>query len=169
MFCIVCFGLVVLFGGWDLRFRFCFILLFVLVFPFVGLSTPCFGANGEDALSVISDVEGRIVVCYRAVAEADRAGANVSSLLRVLNEACWLLSRAKLAYSQGDFGSAVAYANECRSMLDGFVDEADGLRRDAEAAAHWDFMVNFVGSAVGAICIVAGGYALWVFLKRREK
>jgi hypothetical protein len=30
-------------------------------------------------------------------------------------------------------------------------------------------MVNFVGSAVGAVCIVAGGYALWVFLKRREE
>ena len=156
---------------WVLRFRFCFVLLFVLVlvlaFSFVSIS--CFGASSEDAFSAISDAEDRIVVCYRAVAEADRAGANVSSLSGVLNEAGWLLSRAKLAYSQGDFDSAVVYANECLFMLDGFVDEAEGLRRSAEAAAHWDFMVNFVGSAVGAICVVVCGYALWVFLKRREK
>ncbi|MGB9854913.1 MAG: hypothetical protein ACPLRY_08970, partial [Candidatus Bathyarchaeales archaeon] len=97
------------------------------------------------------------------------AGANVSELLGVLNEAGWFLSRAKLAYSQGDFGSATAYANECQSMLDGFVDRADVLRREAEAAGRWDFMVNFVGSAVGAVCVVVGGFAVWVFLKRREK
>jgi len=153
----------------GLRFRFCLVFLFVLVVSVVGVSLPCFGVGSGDAFSAISDADGQVVVCYRAVADAERAGANVSSLLEVLNEAGWLLSRAKLAYSQGDFDSAVVYANECLFMLDGFVDEAEGLRRSAEAAAHWDFMVNFVGSAVGAICVVVCGYALWVFLKRREK
>jgi hypothetical protein len=32
-----------------------------------------------------------------------------------------------------------------------------------------DFLVNYVGSSVGAVAIVVGGYAFWVFLKRREK
>jgi len=153
-----------------LSFRLCFLLLSVLILSIFAFGfAPCFGIENEDALSVISNADARVTTCYRAVADAERTSANVSDLLSLLNEAGWLLSRAKLAYNQGDFDSAVAYANECLSMLDGFVDQADGLRRNAEAAAHWDFMVNFVGSAVGAVCIVVGGFVLWTFLERREK
>ncbi|MGQ9507690.1 MAG: hypothetical protein ACUVTB_07565 [Candidatus Bathycorpusculaceae bacterium] len=151
-----------------MRFRVYSILLSFLVLLVFAGSLPCFGVNSEDALSAISSTEARVVTCYRAAAEAAGAGANVSDLLILLNEAGWLLSRAKLAYSQGDFDSAVAYAVECRSMLDGFVDGADGLRRNAEAAGHRDFMLNFVGSAVGAVCIVVGGFALWNLLKEKN-
>ena len=152
-----------------MRFGFVVCCVFVL-FVFVGsVFMPCFGLSGEDASLVISAAEGKVVVCYEAVSAAQEAGANVSGLLSVLDEAGWFLSRAKLAYSQGDFDSAVAYADNCTSRLNGFLEQAESLKLDAERASYWDFMVNFVGSGVGALCVVVGGFAVWVFLKRCEE
>jgi hypothetical protein len=129
----------------------------------------CFGVNDEDALSAISSAEDEVLACYQAAADAERAGANVSDLLNVLNEAGWLLSRAKIAYNQGDFDSAFALANESQTKLSGFKAWAEDLKQKAEQANERDFMINFVGSPVGAICIVFGGFVLWTLLKGREK
>lgn len=129
----------------------------------------CFVAADEETSLAIAAAEDRIVDCYNAVAEADRAGANVTALLVVLEESGWLLSRARLAYSVEDFGSAVDFADQSREMLEGFVAEADLLREGALQQGYWDFMVNFVGSTVGALAVVFGGFAVWVLLKRRYK
>jgi len=139
----------------------------VLFVFFCGVCVPCFGFSGEDASLVISAAEGGIVACYEAVSDAQEAGANVSALLSVLDEAGWLLSRAKLAYATGDFGSAVSFANQSRLKLNGFIAEAEVLRETALRQGHLDFMINVVGSAVGAVAVVVGGFAVWIFLKRK--
>ena len=79
------------------------------------------------------------------------------------------MSKARVAYDNGDFNSAYEYAAKCTQKLDGRVDEANRLKLEAESARRMDFLVNYVGSSVGAIAIAVGGYAFWVFLKRREK
>lgn len=154
--------------GWkagNLRFKL-FVLLTIYV---VGFFLPCFGLEDKEALSALSEAEGKINACYGAATEAEKAGANISALLNVLNEAGWLLSKAKLAYSQKDFGSVIGYVDECQSLLDGFVEHANSLRLEAEQASHRDFLFNFLGSGVGALCIVLGSYAVWILLKKREK
>jgi hypothetical protein len=151
------------------KFKLVFSLLCALNVFVAGVVLPCFGTDRENAFSAISAAEEKVVSCYMAVADAQRAGANVSDLLEVLNEAGWLLSKAKLAYSMEDFESAFAYANNSKLMLDKFVEKAEMLRLEAEQKRRWDFMLNFVGSAVGAFCIIVGGSAIWVFMKKREK
>jgi hypothetical protein len=131
--------------------------------------SPALCYSQEDAEIAIQSAESTVLNCYWAVFEAEKAGANVSSLLEVLNEAGWLLSRARVAYNNGDFNSAYEYATNCSQMLDGRVDEANSLKLEAENVRRMDFLVNYVGSPVGAVAIVVGGYAFWVFLKRREK
>ncbi len=130
-------------------------------------SAWCFSQH--EAASKIQAAESEILNCYRAVYEAEKAGANVSELLNSLNEASWLLSKAKLAYNGGDYDSAFTHASECLSKLEGFTNQAEVLRLEAEQAGHLDFMVNFVGSAVGSLAIVVGGYAVWIYLKKHEK
>jgi len=142
------------------------VLLLVFAVLFV---SPALCYNEHEAKAAVEATESKVSSCYGTVFEAEKAGANVSNLLSVLNEAGWFLSKAKLAYSQGDFDSAVAFADNCSSRLDGIVAQAESLKLDAERAGHWDFMVNFVGSAVGAVCVVVGGFAVWVFLKKREE
>jgi len=126
-------------------------------------------SSQEEAESAIQSAEDAVLDCYKAVFEAEKAGANVSSLLQVLNKAGWLLSRARVAYNNGDFNSAYEYAANCSQMLEGRVDEANSLKLEAEDARRMDFLVNYVGYSVGAVAIVVSGYAFWVFLKRREK
>lgn len=167
MFCLSClkaFG-----DGKTLKFRVAFSTILVLLVAFTAGLMLCYGAGSGDASSAISSAESKIISCYGAAVDAQKAGANVSELLNVLNEAGWLLSRAKLSYSREDFDSAFAYASQCQSMLEGFAAQAEGLRLEAEKASQQDFMYNFVGSGVSALSIVVGGSALWALLKRREK
>jgi flagellar basal body-associated protein FliL len=131
--------------------------------------SPALCSSQDEAESAIKSAENAVLDCYKAVFKAEKAGANVSSLLRVLNEAGWLLSKARVAYNNGDFQSAYEYAAKCTQKLDGRVDEANRLKLEAENARRMDFLVNYVGSSVGAVAIVVGGYAFWVFLKKREK
>lgn len=150
---------------WCFRRVLVFLVVFVLVFavPF------CVFAVGERdaAEAAIGDAEGVIVECYGAVVEAEGAGANVTDLLAALNEAGWLLSRAHLAYETGNFSLAVSFAEQSRARLDGFVGGAEVLKKSAAETGYWDFMVNVVGSAVGAVAVVVGGFAVWNFLKRK--
>jgi hypothetical protein len=142
-------------------------ILFLCSASFLISPASCY--SQEDAGNAIRLAERTVLDCYKAVFEAGKAGANVSSLLEVLNEAGWLLSRAKVAYNNGDFNLAYEYATNCTQMLDGLVGEANRLKLEAENSKRMDFLVNYVGSSVGAVAIVVGGYAFWVFLKRREK
>jgi hypothetical protein len=150
------------------RFLIAFILSFVLagfIFTF-----PTFGvANQEAAFSKISEAEDALLAAYGAVLEAERAGANISRLLIRLNEAGAFLSRAKLAYGTEDFDSAVHFADQSLTKLNGSVTEANRLKWSAEHAGYWDFLVNFAGSGVGALSIFVVSLVVWTALKRREQ
>jgi hypothetical protein len=143
------------------------VLVIVLTFSVAGAPFCVFAVDEADAGSAIAVAEDGIVVCYRAVAGADEAGANVTGLLLTTNEAGDLLSRAKLAYKMGDFDSAVSFAVQSQEKLNGLEAKADVLRENAMQQGHWDFMVNVVGSIVGAVVVVCGGFVVWFLLKRR--
>ncbi|MEM3702970.1 MAG: hypothetical protein QXX79_00905 [Candidatus Bathyarchaeia archaeon] len=130
---------------------------------------PAFCNGKEEAKLKIQAAENESLNCYRAVFEAEKAGANVSDLLKTLNEAGWFMSNAKLAYNNRDYGSAFTNAAWCLSKLEGFVGQAYSLKREAEEANRLNFMINFVGSAVSSIITVFGGYAVWILLKKSGK
>ena len=127
-----------------------------------------FCSSQADAELAIQSAESHLLDCYEAIYEAERAGANVSNLLNVLNEAGWLLVKAKLAYNAGVFESAIGYALNCSQRLDGIVSQANSLKLEAEQASRIDFLINYVGSAAGSIAILVVGYVAWFFLKKRE-
>jgi len=158
-------------GLWSFRGGFAFLAALMLMLLVVGGSSCVFAADGTegDARAAIAEAKNRVADCYRAVADAESAGANVTGLLNALNEAGMLLSRGYLAYNVGDFGSARDFAVWCSGNLTGVVDEADALKQTAMQERYWDFMVNVVGSAVGSVAIVCGGFAVWFFLERCEK
>lgn len=149
-----------------------FLLFFILIwFGYVCLSVnEVAGEVSEaEAKSAIKAADNDVLVCYSAVADASKAGANVTALLITLNEAGGLLSKAKLAYNNSNFTSAFNFAVQSQDKLKGFVGEAEGLRESAMQANYEDFMFNVVGSGVGAVAVLVGGYIVWVILKRREK
>ncbi|MBS7616990.1 hypothetical protein KEJ45_07320 [Candidatus Bathyarchaeota archaeon] len=133
------------------------------------LFAPVFGSQSEEAEARIKEAENMVLDCYGAVVEAEKASANVSDMLTTLNNASWSLALAKHAYAIGEYDSALEYANQTLRTLQGFIGEAKNLQENAEKTRYFDFMINFVGSAVGAVAIVAGGYVSWFFIKKRGR
>lgn len=152
-----------------LSFRCKLISVVVSMLAFFALSASgyVFGFTEADARSAIVAAENRVVDCYTAVLDAEEAGANVTGLLRVLNEAGELLSWAKLTYSAGDFDSALDFAVRSQEKLNGIVAETDLLRKTAAQQRYWDFMFNVAGSFVGTGLVVCGGFVVWFLLKRK--
>jgi len=139
-------------------------IAFILVFTsFAG--SHVLGATESEALDAVVEAEETIVYFYGAVAEADRAGANVSVLMATLGEAGEFLSKAEFSYGRGDFDSAVDFANQSQSVLYGLVEEAEVLTENVIKENYLDFLVA-VGSAIGAVSIICGGFAAWFFLKK---
>jgi hypothetical protein len=151
---------------WSIK---CTLALAALMLVLSTANAPfcAFAVDETDARSSIAAAQERILVCYRAVADADEAGADTTALLSVLSEAGELLSRANLAYKMGDFDSALDFANQSQERLNGFVAQAVVLRETAVQQRYWDFMVYVVGSIVGTVVVVCGGFVVWFLLKRR--
>jgi tetrahydromethanopterin S-methyltransferase subunit G len=145
-----------------------FVSVLLCVFAILGSAVACLAVDEIEARSAITEAEQRVSVCYHSVTEAQNAGANVSELLSVLNDAGMSLSRARLGLQNRDFSAAYNLAVECKNRLNGFEDQTDLLRGSAVQQRSSDFLVNVVGSGIGAIFTVVVGLWLWFFLKKRH-
>ena len=108
-----------------------FVLLLLLMLAPLSFAAICYGVGESDARAAVSEAQQRINTCYAAAADAAKAGANVTGLLSILNDAGTSLSRAELALGQGDFNSAYSLAHEGEGKLIGFEVVASGLRDSA--------------------------------------
>jgi hypothetical protein len=148
--------------------KFSFVLMMLLVFASqFYVSATIAQVSPSEASSALTSAEGAVFSAYQAVLKAEEDGANVSSLLIRLNEAGELLTRAHLAYNLGDFDSALGFAAQSQEKLSGFVADANVLRETAIREHYLDFMVNVVGSIIGAIGVICVGFIVWFFLKRK--
>jgi hypothetical protein len=148
----------------------CLILSLCLCVLFLVRSvTFSYASSESDAGLAIDQAEQRIEVCYSAAADAEKAGANVSSLLSVLNESGWLLSKAHLAFQNANFDSAYSLAVQSNATLNGFEVQAGSLGDTAAQQRYVDFAVNVVGSTVGTFTVIVVGLLVWVGLKRRPE
>lgn len=121
------------------------------------------------AQTAIASAQNTLLNCYNAAKEAEAAGANITVLTNTLNEAGELLSKAELAYSQNDFTAAADLAAQCQNKLNNFIAQADNLKQTAVQRQNRDFLINVVGSAGGALAVLAAGLTVWVVLTRRYK
>jgi hypothetical protein len=132
----------------------------------LSLTTVCVANNENEAVAKISEAENALNSAYEAVLQAEKAGANITDLLSNLTEAGELLSKAKLVLSTNE-SAAVDSAVESQAKLNGFLAKADALRVAAAQQRYWDFMVNVVGSIVGSVAVICGGFIVWTVLKRK--
>jgi hypothetical protein len=140
------------------------VLLLAVVFVAVFSAPSVVRAQQNDA---ISSAQNTLAQCYDAARAAESAGANISQLTSRLNSAGLLLSRAELANSVGDFGSANSLAAQSQSELASFVSDAVSLQSSAERSRSFEFLLNVVGSVAGTIAVLVGSFVIWVLLKRR--
>ena len=137
------------------------LVLSLSIFPSVVLAQ-------SGAANAISGARSQLVSCWDAATAAEEAGANITALTEILNEAGLLLSRAEFAFSTGDFAGAQDYAVQSRNRLVNFASGAEALKVAAEGQRSQDFLINVVGSAGGTVAVLVASFALWSFLRRKH-
>jgi len=142
--------------------------LIVLAFSASIFTTEILAANSEDtATTSIEGAENALVSAYQSVLEAEQAGANVSSLLVLLNDAGEFLVEAKVAFRLRDFDEAILSANNCSEIDEGVMGEAYELQVEASGSRVIDSWLTMTGSTVGVVAVVFGSFWGWRAFKRR--
>ena len=147
----------------KLTFLTTLILLSIVLFP-----RPAF-AEQADAETAIASAKQQIVACYQAAKEAEGAGANITVLTIVLNDAGSLLSQSELAYSKSEFDVARDFAVQSQQRLGNVISEANAVKDNAVQQSNVDFLVNIVGSVIGVFVVIGAGLGVWFLLKKRSR
>ena len=122
----------------------------------------CFSIDVHEAFhDVFSETEDAVGLAFRAVSEAEAAGANVSSLLLRLNEAAGLLSRAEMLYDLGDHEAALAAANRSLTIAKSVRDDALILRRLADEEKSRAFQFSLAFSILGSAAFLISHFLVW--------
>ena len=145
----------------SIRFVALLVLCFLVLVPSVVSA-----ATQTDAALALASSQSLLVNCYNAAKAAEARGANITVLQVALNAAGGSLSNAELAYSNGDYNSAINYAYQAQSALSNFVSEANALKASG-GHQQSQGLVIFVGSIVGAFVVVGAGYVVWLRLKKK--
>jgi hypothetical protein len=143
-----------------------FFLIAILLFV-ISTFLPLAQAEQTDAATAIASAKEQILTCYQAAKEAEGAGANITALVAVLNDAGTLLSRAEFTYSISDFDTARDLAIQSQNTLGDFISEANTSKETATQQQNQDFLINVVGSIIGTFAVLSAGIAAWIFLKRK--
>ena len=121
--------------------------------------------GAEEASVAVADADTALRGAFRAVLDAESAGANVSGLMGRLNEAGVALTGARVALAAGNYSDAVGGAGECKGLADIVVLEAGVLKNDAAAQASL-WWVTVLLSVVGSVVFVVTLFLVWRRFKR---
>ena len=143
----------------------CFFALFVLLSWFVNLHSA---TSQVDADQMLANAENDLVSAYISIAEAYRAGANVSKLFVKLGLAGALLAEANNAYRVGDHEKAYSLAMNCSETLNNGVYDALALTSMAEEDYSHRLLFNVVISSIGLSTLLVLSLFGWKFLKKRR-
>jgi len=126
----------------------------------------CSAVTAEEANTAISQAEHDLNSAYVAVAAAETAEADISTLLTKLSSAGDYLSRAQAAYKSGNYENANALAVECSSTVEGVSEDAASLKADAEKMRSGTFLFTAIGSSAGLVLLLVFGLRGWRLLKK---
>ena len=139
--------------------------LMLLVFSW--LMQACSAVDRSVAEEALVNAESGLASAYVAVAEAEGAGANVSSLLTKLNVAGRFLAKAHNCYRTGDFNGAVDYANLSVESVKSIVREAEELKALAADEYKERCFQTEAAFVLAVVLIVVGSITGWLFFKKR--
>jgi hypothetical protein len=145
-------------------------ILFVILLIFtlqLRLQVASATVNEADAASALTKAENDIAMAYDATADADKAGANILTLLTELNNAGTDLSQAEAAYGQGNFTLTLTLSGACSQIAEQVKIDADQLRLQATAARNTDILFRLIASMVAMMAIAVGGFLVWRLFKKR--
>jgi len=116
--------------------------------------------------SSIGQAEAAIRKAFNSTVYAEGAGANVSSLIARLNEAGDLLTRAEVAYGNGDLSQAEDLAGQSLTAANSVRDDALTMRDSASAATRSLVSLSVVSWAFAFPVFILFLGIVWSLFKR---
>lgn len=146
-------------------------LVLVCLLIFVSLSLnfrQAYSVSQTDAAnSAIEQANSALSSSFLVVLDAERAGANVSSLRRDLNVAVDLFSQAKVLLANGNPAGAVQAANLSSETAKNVRDSASSLEALALANNQFSFRASLITSTVAVAAFLLCLLLFWRMLRRR--
>ena len=147
------------------------ILFLFLIFFNIIVSTfrlPFHVYGGDDASSKIAEADNVVKQAFVATLEAEKTGANVSTLVAKLNEAEQLLTEANFASKVGNYSGAIQLAEQCLSSVNDVAEEAASLKSAAEKSHEEKLIATVVVTCSGLSLLFILSMLGWRFLKGRR-
>lgn len=141
-------------------------LLLVLVFAGLLSYWPLCVRGASEASGSVGEADVAVRQAFNATVDAERAGANVSSLIVRLNEAGDALAMAENALRSGDSSGAVNNASLCIGIAEGVKSDAGVLKASALDEARTVFWRYLTFSVVSIAAFVIALVLVWLWFKR---
>jgi len=142
----------------------------LLVTLSITLHRCAYAENETTASQAIGKAEESIMDAYKAVAEAEEAGAKVEAYTLLLNKAINLTDQAKLANKETQYAEAERLANQAIEICNQITDEAKEAREKAvqESASKKTIFIA-LGLATALITTFCAHMTLKWWRNRKEK
>jgi len=141
--------------------------LFVfLAFGFCLNSEPRVFAQVDQASSKLQTANAAVDQAFNAVFDAEKAGANVSSLLTQLNVAADDVAQAENAYQTGDSNTAAVQADSALPIAQQVITEAQDAKQNASISQQNTFWSTIALTVIGVIVFVLALFLGWRWVKR---
>ena len=144
----------------------------VTLFVFLALGSCLFSehyvfAQTDPTASKLQAANTVVEGAFNAVLGAEKAGANVTSLLDQLNNAEAILAEAENSYRTGDSNTAAAQADSVLPIAQEVTVSAQSARQTAIVSGQNAFWSTIVFTVIGAFVFVLALFLVWRWFKRR--
>jgi len=123
-------------------------------------------AQTDQTVIELQSVNIAVGRAFSAVLDAEKAGANVTSLLSQLNDAADQLAQAENAYRTGDSAVASNKADAALSIALQVTFDAQTAKQTALVSTQNAFWLTIAFTAVGIIMFLEILFLAWVWFKR---
>jgi hypothetical protein len=103
---------------------------------------------------------------FKAVLDAEKAGANVNDLLDQLNYVAGVLAKADISYRAGDFNKAAVQADNVLPILQKVTVSAQNSKQTSLVSSQNSFWFITVFTIIGVFAFVLVLFLVWRRLKR---
>ncbi len=137
-----------------------------MAFGFCLNSEPRVFAQVNQVSSKLQTANTAVDQAFNAVFDAEKAGANVSSLLTQLTVAADDVAQAENAYRTGDSNSAAVQADSALPIAQQVITEAQDAKQNATASQQNTFWSTTALTVIGTIVFILALFLGWRRFKR---
>ena len=124
-------------------------------------------AQTQQTASKLEAANIAVEQAFNAVLDAEKAGANVTSLVAQLNNAANILAQAENSNRTGDYNTAAARADSLLPIAHQVTTAAQNAKQAALTSGQNAFWFTIVFTVVGSIMFVLALFLVWLLFNRR--